>query len=74
MVAEPAAEAYVTGFGDSSISIAVRYWHSAEMIAQWQTTDRAGITLPFPQRVLSLRSPPPPTPDPQPHRARAHAA
>lgn len=71
VVAEPTPEAYVTGFGDSSISIAVRFWHSAEMVAQWQTTDevaravkratdRAGVTLPFPQRVLSLRNPPPP--------------
>lgn len=62
----PAAEAWVTEFGDSSITIAVRYWHAADMPSYWRVRDAvaqqvkraldaAQITIPFPQRVLSQR-------------------
>lgn len=59
----PPPEAWVRGFGDSSIDIAVRYWHAADIASTWrvrssvaiavkQSLDEAGLTIPFPQRTL----------------------
>jgi small-conductance mechanosensitive channel len=59
----PAPEAYVHTFGESSIDIAVRFWHDPSILARWQVRDAVarsvargfrdnGITIPFPQRVL----------------------
>ncbi len=61
----PPPEAWVEEFGDSSINFAVRYWHPADIASRWRARsavaiavkaglDRAGMTIPFPQRVLWL--------------------
>ena len=59
----PAPEAWVHAFGESSIDIAVRYWHAADIASRWRVRsnvaiavkrelDAAGMTIPFPQRTL----------------------
>ena len=59
----PPVEAWVHQFGESSIDIAVRYWHAADIASRWRVRsavaisvkaalDRAGMTIPFPQRTL----------------------
>lgn len=61
----PSPEAWVEEFADSSINVAVRYWHAADIASRWRVRsavaisvkaalDRAGMTIPFPQRVLWL--------------------
>ena len=61
--AAPAPEAWVHQFGSSSIDIAVRFWHAADIASRWrvrsavavsvkQELDAAGMTIPFPQRTL----------------------
>lgn len=66
LVAEdPSPEAYVYEFGESSINIALRFWHRAEIVEMWAARDRvaravkaaldeAGHSIPFPQRTLWL--------------------
>jgi small conductance mechanosensitive channel len=64
----PAAEALVEEFDDSSIDFAVRFWHAPDIASLWEVRSRvamaakaaledAGITIPFPQRVLQFRVP-----------------
>jgi len=59
----PPVEALVYAFGESSIDIAVRFWHEPSITSQWRTRDAVAraiarafeandITIPFPQRVL----------------------
>lgn len=59
----PPVEAWVHQFGESSIDVAVRYWHAADIASRWRVRsavaisvkaglDRAGMTIPFPQRTL----------------------
>ncbi len=59
----PPPEAWVHEFGESSINIAVRYWHAADIASTWRvrnavaiavkhSLDAAGMTIPFPQRTL----------------------
>ena len=59
----PAPEAWVYEFGESSINIAVLYWHAADLASRWRVRsavavsvkaalDAAGMTIPFPQRTL----------------------
>lgn len=59
----PDAEALVTGFGESSIDFAVRYWHGPTIAEFWRTRSEvalaveralsaAEITIPFPQRTV----------------------
>ncbi|MGI8730986.1 MAG: mechanosensitive ion channel family protein [Solirubrobacteraceae bacterium] len=61
--ANPAPQAFVYEFGESSINFAVRFWHDAEILAMWRTRDAVaqaikrrldaeGYTIPFPQRTL----------------------
>lgn len=63
VVETPEPEAWVEEFGDSSINIAVRYWHASDIASRWRTRnavavavkaalDQAGIAIPFPQRTL----------------------
>ncbi len=60
---DPAPQAFVYEFGESSINFAVRYWHRAPILDMWQardavaqaiknTFDVEGITIAFPQRTL----------------------
>ena len=62
----PAPEALVESFEESSVEFAVRYWHAPDTPALWLVRSRvaiaaksalegAGITIPFPQRVVHLR-------------------
>ncbi len=59
----PPPEAWVEAFGESSIDLAVRYWHAADIASRWRVRsavamsvklalDEAGMTIPFPQRTL----------------------
>jgi len=59
----PTPEVWVEQFGDSSINVAVRYWHAADIASRWRVRsavaisikaalDEAGIVIPFPQRIL----------------------
>ena len=59
----PAPEVWVESFQDSGIGIAVRFWHAPDIATLWRVRseaavaakralDHAGISIPFPQRVL----------------------
>ena len=59
----PPAEVHVEAFGESSVDLAVRWWHAPDIATLWRVRtavatavhtclDEAGITIPFPQRVL----------------------
>lgn len=61
--AEPAPDAPVLEFGDSSINLVLRFWHPADIASVWRVRsavaiaakralDEAGMTIPFPQRTL----------------------
>lgn len=65
VLTEPAAEAFVHGFGSSSIDIAIRFWHEPEKAVEWRVRDAVakevkkalddvGIGIPFPQRVVTF--------------------
>ncbi|MEJ7824840.1 MAG: hypothetical protein WKF48_05400 [Solirubrobacteraceae bacterium] len=60
---DPAPQAFVYEFGESSINFAVRFWHGAEILSMWRARDAVaqavtrkldeeGYTIPFPQRTL----------------------
>jgi small-conductance mechanosensitive channel len=66
----PAPQIVATGFGESSIDLAVRFWHEPSIASVWQvrhavvlTIERAlseaGIQIPFPQRVIHAVEHPP---------------
>lgn len=61
----PEPEALLFQFGDSSIDIAVRFWHGPTIIQKWQATNDVvlaidaafaanDVTIPFPQRTVHL--------------------
>lgn len=63
VLADPAPEALIHEFGDSTINAAVRFWHSPEILSRWtirhdvavnlkRALDDAGIEIAFPQRVV----------------------
>lgn len=56
-------EVWVEEFAESSINLAVRYWHTADIASRWRVRNAvaisidaaladAGMTIPFPQRTL----------------------
>lgn len=64
----PLTEVYVEGFGDSSVDLAVRFWHPPSIAAAWRVRDDVarsvargfeanGIEIPFPQRVVHTAAP-----------------
>ena len=63
----PAPACLVTGFGDSSVDLEVRFWindpvngtanvRSAVLLGIWDRFHEHGIEIPFPQRDLHLKS------------------
>ena len=63
--ADPAPEVWVERFGESSIDLAVRFWHEPDNATMWRVRhgvvgsvkrrlDAAGIVMPFPQRTVSF--------------------
>jgi small conductance mechanosensitive channel len=66
---EPAPQAFVHEFGDSSINYAVRFWHESSIATEWRVRDEAaralkralddaGVEIPFPQLDLHLQQVP----------------
>lgn len=64
---EPAPACLLTGFGDSSVDLELRFWirdpaegvsniRSMVLLAIWDSFKANGIEIPFPQRDLHLRS------------------
>ncbi len=62
---QPAPEAWVHEFGDSTINVTVRFWHHSPNAVLWRVRsevavalkrelDAAGMVIAFPQRVLHL--------------------
>jgi small-conductance mechanosensitive channel len=62
---QPAPEAWVEQFGESSIDFALRWWHAPDIATMWRVRsgvamavkaalDRAGMEIPFPQRTLGF--------------------
>lgn len=62
---QPAPEAWVEEFAESSINFAVRWWHTPDIATMWRVRsgvamavktafDEAGIQIPFPQRTLGF--------------------
>jgi len=64
VVDDPRPSAFVHEFGDSSMNIAVNFWHLPSIGDEWAVRDRvaiavkealdsSGIEIPFPQRVIT---------------------
>ncbi len=69
VASDPPVTVYVHEFGDSTINAAVWLWHDSGLQDGWEIThrvavdlkralDAAGITIAFPQRVLTWADPP----------------
>ncbi len=67
---DPAPQACVHEFGDSSINFAVRFWHDSPIAQEWKVRDEvarslkralddAGFEIPYPQLDLHLKRSPP---------------
>lgn len=63
VLGDPPPQTLVTGFGDSSIDLLIRFWHEPSIMARGQIVSRvalaieratrvAGIEIPFPQQVI----------------------
>ena len=61
--ATPTPKAWAQEFGESAITFAVMFWHASDMASTWAARsaaamavkrglDRAGVQIPFPQRVV----------------------
>jgi small conductance mechanosensitive channel len=61
----PPVEVWVEEFADSSINLAVRYWHPPDITSLWRVRshvavavksalDEAGIEIPFPRRIIGF--------------------
>jgi len=66
VLADPAPDVLVTGFGDSSVDLLVRWWSPAQRgdvvaagdeaaMAVKDALDGAGVEIPFPMRVVELK-------------------
>jgi small-conductance mechanosensitive channel len=62
---QPAPEVWCEGFDDSSVELAVRYWHAPDVGTLWRVRsdvalaakdalDAAKIEIPFPRRVVTI--------------------
>lgn len=67
--ADPAPQAFVHEFADSSINYAVHFWHQPQAASEWSVRDEvarkikkalddAGVEIPFPQLVLHVEEVP----------------
>jgi small conductance mechanosensitive channel len=65
IVAEPAPQIGIQEFADSSVNIGMRYWVPTKQYFQtlykanltvYTALDKAGITIPFPQRDIHMMS------------------
>jgi small-conductance mechanosensitive channel len=65
VLADPRPEAYVEEFAESTVNLAVRFWHQPDMATMWKVRsavavtiksalDAANVDMPFPQRVLRI--------------------
>lgn len=63
VLSDPAPQAFVHEFGDSSINYSVQFWHAPSIATRWRLRHRVavavneafaanGIEIPFPQRTL----------------------
>ncbi|MDQ3896617.1 MAG: mechanosensitive ion channel family protein [Actinomycetota bacterium] len=63
VIERPRPEVWVEEFGESGIALAIRFWHAPDVATLWRVRsavavaakralDGAGISIPFPQRVL----------------------
>ena len=61
----PAPAVWVERFSDSGVDVTLLFWHDADRVSAWQARsdvaiavksalDAGGVTIPFPQRVLSF--------------------
>lgn len=77
VAANPPPEAFVHEFRESSINFVVRFWHEPHMAQEWRVRDvvargikrdltAAGVEIPFPQLVMTLKNSPPAETEPQP--------
>lgn len=75
VLGERAIACHITGFGDSSIDYVLRFWirdaheglasvRGAVYLALWDAFKEHGITIPFPQREVTLLEVPEPGPAP----------
>ncbi len=66
---QPPPEVWVESFGESSVTVVVRFWHAPDLPTLWRVRsevaiaakralDHAGIEMPFPQRVLHFSNVP----------------
>jgi small-conductance mechanosensitive channel len=85
---EPKPVCHITGFGDSSVNLVLRFWIDDPVrgvtnikgevyLSLWESFRDNGIELPFPQREIHIRRSQPDPPEPQripddEDRARAH--
>ena len=64
---EPEPRCLVTGFGDNSVNLELRFWindpsngvgnaRSEVLLSIWDRFKKEGISIPFPQRDLHLRT------------------
>lgn len=74
VASHPAPEVLVEELAESSVNLAVRFWHEPSIAGMWTARDavlrmtyralgEAGIEIPFPQRTVSFADAPPPTVD-----------
>ncbi len=65
---EPPPVCFLTEFGDSAVNFSLGFWmsdpalgignlRSDVMLALWDALKREGITIPYPQRDLHLKTP-----------------
>lgn len=67
VIQRPAPEVRAEEFGESGVTVAIRFWHAPDVDTLWRVRsdvavavkrdlDAAGIEIPFPQRVLRFAS------------------
>jgi small-conductance mechanosensitive channel len=76
VIEDPPPVCHITGFGDSSVTLVLRFWiddpvrgvtniKGEDYLALWESFRDNDIELPFPQREVHIHRPKPDTPQPQ---------